>query len=75
MAVINFKMMSHPMNWLTILLMVIIAGAIGHMFLTYLGMEPSTKAKLAYTEMPAGQSPGEVAAGAIDPQYAAIPIM
>jgi hypothetical protein len=73
MAIINFKLASHPMNWFTILLMVLIAGTIGHLFLTYLGMEPATSsAKLAYSQMPAGQSPGEAAAGAIEPQYAPI---
>jgi hypothetical protein len=75
MQVINWKMISHPMNWLTLLLMVIIAGAIGHLFLTYLGIEPDTSGnkKLAFSQMPAGQSPGEAAAGAITPQYADIP--
>jgi hypothetical protein len=66
---INWKMISHPMNWLTILLMVIIAGAIGHLLLSYIGIEPATQAKRSgYSSMPAGQSPGEAAAGAVTPQ-------
>lgn len=73
MQIINWKMISHPMNWITFVLMVIIAGAIGHLFLSYLGIEPSTKATLAFSQMPAGQSPGEVASGAISPQTATIP--
>ena len=75
MEVVNWKMISHPMNWMTFLLMVVIAGAIGHMFLTYLGIEPQTQSKkLAFSQMPAGQSPGEAAAGAISPQMADIPM-
>lgn len=42
---VNWKMISHPMNWVTILLMLIIAGAIGHTVLSYFGMEPSTQAQ------------------------------
>jgi hypothetical protein len=69
MRVLNFKMISHPMNWLTVMLMVAIAGAIGHYTLSLLGVEPTTKnKKSSYDEMPSGQSPGEVASGAIDPQ-------
>jgi hypothetical protein len=68
MRVVNYKMISHPMNWITFLLMVIIAGSIGHLLLTYLGIEPALQAKLGYGAMPAGQSPGEAAAGAITPQ-------
>ena len=66
---INFKMVSHPINWVTLMLMVIIAGSIGHLLLTYLGIEPNTPTrKSSYDQMPAGQSPGEVASGAITPQ-------
>jgi uncharacterized membrane protein len=65
---INFRMISHPMNWVTLMLMVLIAGAIGHYFLTYLGIEPQVTQKLAFSAMPAGQSPGEAATGAIEPQ-------
>jgi hypothetical protein len=68
MRVVNYKMIAHPMNWVTFLLMVIIAGSIGHLLLTYLGIEPALKQKLGYGAMPAGQSPGDVATGAIPPQ-------
>jgi hypothetical protein len=67
-ALINWRLMSHPINWLTVMVILILAGAFGHYFLTYFGMEPATKNKLAFSQMPAGQSPGEVASGAIDPQ-------
>ena len=57
------------MNWLTFFFMVVIAGAIGHFTLTYFGIEPNTsRRKSSYDDMPAGQSPGQEAAGAIDPQ-------
>jgi hypothetical protein len=66
---VNFKMVSHPMNWLTFMLMVLIAGSIGHLTLSYLGIEPNTPRKSSgYDDMPAGQSPGEAASGAITPQ-------
>lgn len=68
MQAMNWKLVSHPMNWLTILLMVIIAGSIGHFLLSYLGIEPNLKAQSSYDAMPAGQSPGEQATGAIPPQ-------
>ena len=69
MQVVNWKMAQHPMNWLTFMLMVIIAGSIGHLVLSYLGVEPNTpKRNSAYDAMPAGQSPGQAASGAIDPQ-------
>jgi hypothetical protein len=70
MGLINWKLISHPMNWLTVLVMLVIAGTIGHLLASYVGLEPTTKAKLAYSQMPAGQSPGEPAAGAISPQHA-----
>lgn len=70
---LNWKMLSHPMNWITFFLMVVIAGAIGHQLMTFLGFEPAnagTPKKLAFSDQPAGLSPGQVASGAIDPQYA-----
>lgn len=69
MRILNLKMMSHPLNWLIILLMLVIAASIGHLTLSLLGVEPTTKAKKSYyDDMPAGQSPGEPAAQAITPQ-------
>ena len=41
---INYKLIAHPLNWITIILMLVIAGAIGHTLLSYLGHEPSTQA-------------------------------
>lgn len=54
---LNWKIISHPMNWVTILLMLIIAGAFGHMVLTLFGMNPATATSSSYTQLPAGQSP------------------
>jgi len=55
---INFKMASHPMNWITLLLMVIIAGAIGHYVLSLLGVEPnlgSTDKQMTNGQVPYSQ--------------------
>lgn len=70
MQVVNWKMVSHPINWVVVVLMALIAGAFGHLMLAYLGHTPDTaeSRKSSYDDMPAGQSPGQVAAGAIDPQ-------
>ena len=71
MQIINRRMISHPMNWITFLLMVVIAGSFGHLVLSLFGQEPSTSARRSgFADMPAGQSPGQTAAGAIDPQGA-----
>jgi hypothetical protein len=73
MQLINVKMITHPMNWLTLFLMVVIAAAIGHTLLTYLGMQPAGPKRVsAWTAVPAGVSPGQAASGAIDPQTAPI---
>ena len=72
---VNFKMVSHPINWVTFMLMVLIAGAFGHFVLSYFGIEPATRhSTSSYDDMPAGQSPGQVASGAIDPQGSVDPI-
>lgn len=69
MAILNTRLMSHPLNWAIFMLMVLIAGSLGHLGLSLAGIEPASKAKRsAWDEMPAGQSPGEAAAGAITPQ-------
>lgn len=66
---INFRLVKHPMNWAVILLMLIIAAAIGHYVLTLAGLEPA-KSKSAYSKVPAGQVPSGDAIDAINPQSA-----
>lgn len=44
MTIINWKLASHPMNWLTVLFMLIIVGIAGHLLLSYAGIEPATEA-------------------------------
>jgi hypothetical protein len=39
---INLKLMSHPMNWLTIFLMLTIAAIAGHEILTLVNIDPAT---------------------------------
>lgn len=43
MKAVNWKMVSHPINWLVILLMLVIAGTAGHLLLSLFGSEPTTK--------------------------------
>jgi hypothetical protein len=57
MDIVNWKLLGHPLNWFTVVLMVIIAGTFGHLVLTYFGFEPATSKTSSYTELPAGQSP------------------
>lgn len=35
MKIINFDLMKHPMNWVTVILMVLIAGIFVHIILGY----------------------------------------
>lgn len=39
---INWKMISHPINWVVVLLMLIIAGTAGHLLLSLFGIEAQT---------------------------------
>lgn len=39
---VNWKLISHPINWLVVLLMLVIAGTAGHLLLSFFGMEAST---------------------------------
>lgn len=66
---VNWKLASHPLNWLTIFLMVVIAGSIGHLLLSYIGIEPMTS-KSSYSDAPAGQTPADSSVSAIAPQSA-----
>jgi hypothetical protein len=71
MQLVNWKLISHPMNWAIVVVVLLIAGAGAHLTLQLLGKRPATEDNTsAWTEQPAGQSPGQEAAGAIDPQGA-----
>lgn len=73
MPLINRKLISHPMNWVIISLMLIIAAAIGHTFLQYIGVTPATPGNAgasAYDNLPAGQVPADDALSAINPTAA-----
>jgi hypothetical protein len=41
MQVINTDLLSHPMNWITIFLMLTIAAIAGHLVLSLVKMEPA----------------------------------
>lgn len=69
MKLVNWKLIAHPMNWAVVVMMLLIAGAGAHLIAQLFGHTPDTAdRKSAWTEQPAGQSPGQEAAGAIDPQ-------
>lgn len=38
---INLNLLKHPMNWVIVLLMLLIAAYGGHLLLTYFGASPS----------------------------------
>jgi hypothetical protein len=40
---INWELMKHPLNWITIIFMLIIAGMAGHLLLSVAGLEPAQK--------------------------------
>jgi hypothetical protein len=65
------------MNWVVILLMLVIAGAIGHYALSLAGIEPSIagtdcKGKSGYGNLPVGQVPADDAINAINPASAGL---
>lgn len=66
---INFELLKHPMNWLVVLFMLVIAGAIGHYALSLLGKEPAT-AKFTAVPASSGLIPATDVVEAINPQSA-----
>lgn len=75
--IINWNLVSHPLNWVIILLMLVIAGGIGHYALSLAGIEPAspqapTNGKSAYGNIPAGQVPADDAIDAINPASAGL---
>lgn len=51
---VNWRIISHPLNWVVIILMLVIAGTAGHLLLSLFGSEPDT-GKDSYSDLPAGQ--------------------
>lgn len=41
MTLVNTALLKHPLNWITILLMLTLAGFGGHLLLSYAGIEPA----------------------------------
>ena len=39
---INWKLASHPLNWLTVIMMLLIAAIAGQLFMQYVGIQPAT---------------------------------
>lgn len=42
MEVVNLQLAKHPLNWVTIFLMLVIAAIAGHLLASYTGHEPAT---------------------------------
>lgn len=38
---VNWPLLKNPLNWATVILMLVLAGITGHLVLTYLGFEPA----------------------------------
>lgn len=53
---VNWKMVAHPMNWIVIFLMLVIAGTAGHLVLSLLGWEPAGSNNVN-PNLPIGVSP------------------
>jgi hypothetical protein len=43
MQLLNTELLKHPINWVIILLMLIIAGVAGHLLLSYAGISAKTQ--------------------------------
>lgn len=54
--IVNWKLLLHPVNWLTILLMLIIAGLFGHYLLTMFDQEPTVKENLVTANLSSEQT-------------------
>ena len=37
---LNWNLLKNPLNWLTVILMIMIAAMFGHLTLSYFGIEP-----------------------------------
>jgi hypothetical protein len=56
---VNWRLVKHPMNWITIFLMLVIVGTMGHMILSLFGVEPDVSqdtAMTSYGSVPASQA-------------------
>jgi hypothetical protein len=43
MQLVNTKLLSNPINWFTVMLMVLIAAVGGHLLFSLYGIEPATQ--------------------------------
>lgn len=67
---INKNVISHPMNWVLIFFMLLVAGLIGHETLKLLGLiSPTSSLTSGFGAVSPGLKPGSVT-GAIQPQSA-----
>lgn len=40
---LNWALLKHPLNWVIVLLMLVLAGIAGHLLLSMAGIEPATQ--------------------------------
>lgn len=45
MTLINTSILKHPMNWVVVTLMLVLAGIGGHLVLSHFGMAPASTEK------------------------------
>lgn len=45
--IVNFDLMKHPLNWLIVLTMLVLAGIAGHLAMELIGKSPAKPAALA----------------------------
>jgi hypothetical protein len=53
MAIVNTRLLSHPLNYIIILMMLVIAGLFGHLLLKLLNQDP---ASASTKNLPSGYS-------------------
>lgn len=41
MQVVNTALLKHPLNWFTVIFMLVLAAMAGHLILSYAGLEPA----------------------------------
>lgn len=64
MKLINTDILSHPVNWATVFLMVFVGGTFGALLLKYLQVQPADQGSKdaptsAWSSFPAGASPSQ----------------
>lgn len=62
---INWELLKHPLNWIIVLLMLVIAGAAGHLALSYFGADAAAAPLPTTDDSMAGPSRKDFALAAL----------